>query len=132
MPSLFSQFVPSISSMSSDDLSRSVNDGPGSAASNLGVDGGGVTEVGAGSIAPSVVEEYLVVAGPVGFCVTQSSATRTEGLGSAGSALISTTSGGGGGEATSGKGDGAYEVAAGVSVALGVAYSAVGLERLEA
>src|SRR5271169_1078148 len=96
MPSLFNQFVPSISSTSSDDLSRSVNDGSGSADAKLGVEGGGVTELGAGSIAPSVVEEYLVVAGPVVFCVTQSSATRTEGLGSAGSALISTASGRGG------------------------------------
>ena len=81
MPSLFSQFVPSISSMSSDDLNRPASDGADSAVAKLG-GGSGATGAGAGGVARSVVEEYGV-AGSIVFWVTHLSATRTEGLGSA-------------------------------------------------
>jgi hypothetical protein len=80
MPNLFSQFVPRISSTSSDDLSRSASDGPGSVAAKLGCDTG-VTGVGAGGITRSVVEEYLVVADSAAFCVTQLSASLAEAVG---------------------------------------------------
>src|SRR5208282_379404 len=132
MPSLFSQFVPSISSTSSDDLSRLASDGAGSVAAKLG-EGSGVTGVEAGGIACSVLEGSPVVAGSAVFPVTQFSANRTAGLGSAAGSAAGSMAGGTGGAATmlGEKNVGACEVATatGLSVVLRVASSAVGLER---
>src|SRR5712692_11014294 len=73
MPSLFSQFVPSISSMSSDDLSRSAIERSIPLAAKLGA-GRGSAGVGAGVVGDVAADAAV-------FCVTQFSAIRTEGLG---------------------------------------------------
>src|SRR5437879_40740 len=120
MPSLFSQFVPSISSTSREDLNRSASDGADSIVNKL-VNGGDVRPVEAGGATRSL-EEYGV-AGATVFWVTHLSATRTEGLGS-------TTGAGAGGETILGEGNcDAYEVATGLLDVFGVASSGAGLER---
>jgi len=120
MPSLFSQFVPSISSMLSDDLDRSGSERSISFSKKLdsGRSGSGVET---GAIARSVVEEYGVAGSNV-FCVTQVSAIGTGGLTSAAGA---TTGRDGGGETIpGGENGGVYEAVTGRSGVFGVASSA--------
>src|ERR1035438_2829568 len=82
IPSLFSQFVPSISSTSRDDLKRSASDGPDSTLWKFG-EGGGATGVARGEVGRSVVDEVEEdgVGVSIGSCVGHCSATRCAGTG---------------------------------------------------
>src|SRR6266851_6731083 len=118
MPSLFSQFVPSISSISSDDLSWSAIERSIPLVAKFGEDTG-ATVGGAGGTGD-------IVADSSAFCVTQFSAIRTEGLGSG----VGSTTGATGGGTTLGEVNvGTYEVEAWRSEVFGVASSAAGPGR---
>src|ERR1035441_7278514 len=97
IPSLLSQFVPSISSTSSDDLKRSASDGSDSTRWKLG-EGGGATGAASVEVGRSVVEEDGVAV-LIGSCVGHCSATRSGGAGA-------TTGGARGGETIFGLGNG--------------------------
>ncbi len=113
IPSLFSQFVPSISSMSRDDLRRSAIERLIPAVAKFGGNTG-PTVGGAGRTGD-------VVADSSAFCVIQFSAIRTEGLGSG---VGSTTGGTGGAMTLGGVNVGAYEVEPWRSDVFGAASSA--------